>query len=132
MTRYLIAAFVMLVSPLSMPVHSEEFIRPPVWTIDNLVGKAPTYPGPSCYTAALLAKGYENVVSFVGVKEIHFFIDNFCKQRTGPMQVGDVLTLSMRDMRKDAPYFDHVAVYVGNGKVFEKELWAGTYEPRKP
>lgn len=132
MNRCLIALFAILISPLSVPVHSEEFTRPPVWTIDSLVGKEPTYPGASCYTAALLAKGYENTVSFVGVKEMHFFVDHFCQHRDGPMQTGDLLTLTMHDTKENPPYLDHVAIYVGEGTVFEKELGAGTYEPQDP
>lgn len=120
------------ISSLSQPVHSAEFVRPRIWTIENLVGIAPSYPGPSCYTAALIAKGYENIVTSVGVKEIHFFIDNFCRKKQGPMRAGDVLTLSMADSQRNPPYFDHVAVYLGDGKIFEKELGAGTYKPMDP
>ena len=131
MSRYLIA-LITLLTQLPASAHSEEFTPQRVWTIDNLVGKAPSYPGPSCYTAALLAKGYETTVTYVGVKEMRFFIDNFCNPKNGPMQPGDVLTLSMRDSKEKPPFLDHVAVYLGDGKIFEKELGAGTYEPANP
>lgn len=100
----------------------------PRWTIESMTGKTPTYFGPSCYTAALLAKGYLKTMSFTGTQAIHFYVDNFCEKHEGTPQPGDLLILiDNNEYGKKVPYFDHVAVYVGEGKIFEKESGDGQY-----
>jgi hypothetical protein len=99
------------------------------WTMDKLVGLAPEFDGPSCYTAAFLAKGYVDTVSFVGTKELEFFLDRFCEEKFGSPEVGDFLTLTAREFADARPHVDHIATYLGNGEVFEKEGSLGKFKP---
>jgi hypothetical protein len=108
---------------LATPVHAEN------WSIEKLTGLAPEFDGPSCYTAALLAKGYVDTVSFVGTKELEFFLDRFCEETTGPLKPGYLLTLSDGKFTGARAHNNHIATYLGDGNVFEKEGGLGKFEP---
>lgn len=99
------------------------------WTIEKLVGLAPEYDGPSCYTAALLAKGYVDTVSYVGTKELEFFLDRFCEEKSEAPKPGDFLTLTPREFHGSRPHIYHIATYLGEGQIFEKEGGIGKFEP---
>lgn len=118
-----LASGILIVFFFALAAHAEN------WTIEKLVGVAPEYDGASCYTAALLAKGYVDTVSFVGVEEVRFFLDNFCEEKTGPLESNDLITLTPREFFGKRPHIYHIATYLGDGKVFEKQGGLGKFEP---
>jgi hypothetical protein len=119
--KFLSAALTLLLIGIS--AHAE------TWTMEKLVGIAPEFDGPSCYTAALLAKGYVDTLSFVGSKEIEFFMDRFCEEKTGSPEPGNLITLTPHVFLEPRPHIDHVATYLGDGNVFEKEGGIGKFKP---
>lgn len=89
--------------------------------LQSLVEGFNIHDGPNCHNATMIAKGYSAIVSQTSDEELKYYLWNFCSPVNEPPIPGDIFVKTVGAEHE----IEHSAVYVGNGKIFEKPSLAG-------
>jgi hypothetical protein len=106
----------------AMPIFAQQSSNSLDWNaIHALMGRFNLHDGPNCYNAAMIAKGYSTIISQTSDEELKYYLWNFCHRVSGQPAVGDILVKTVGAEHE----VEHAAVYVGNGRIFEKPSFGG-------
>ena len=89
--------------------------------IRSLEGRRTLHDGPNCYNSTMIAKGYDSIVSQTSDEELKFYLAKYCRKVPRASVPGEIL-VKFVDVEHQT---EHSAVYVGEGKIFEKSGIAG-------
>lgn len=91
----------------------------PRWSLGSLEGIRSHHDGANCLNGVVTSLGYGDHLTYTDGIELRYFLEHFCRRNHGSPRVGDVLTV----LREGT--LEHGAIFLGNGRIFEKNSIAG-------